>query len=377
MSFEDEDGRARRFTWRTIETWRLRFRQHGVEGMQTKPRADKGQLRKVDLENVQEAIDQVLPAFHGLARHPTHIYRACIERGLLRREQIAPNTFCRIVKQYEMLKPAAEATNKRRLAFAKRYANEMWQADTLYGPPVRDRGKPKPTYLICFLDDASRVAVHGEFFFHENAEALLRAFRLAFYKRGLPEQIYVDNGSIYCSKEIVTVCARLGIVLSHTPVRDGASKGKIERFFGHVRSAFLSRALDLSSLEALNRQFAAWVEEQYNCQPHSTLGMKPIDRFGLDLSRIRRLQPNQANDELFFLEIERKVRKDNTFSLNAIRYEAPRDLRQKTVQVRYDRNRRDKIVVHYKDERLGEARPLDPTSNDRFARRAAQGGLPR
>ena len=366
MTFEDEEGRPHRFTWRTIETWRARFRKHGVEGMLTKPRSDKGTRRKVDLEKVQEAIDQVLPAFRGKTLYKTHIYRACIQRGLLRRDQIAPNTFCRIVNQCEMLKPPAQANNKRRLAFAKRYANEMWQADTLHGPHVRDGEKPRPTFLICFIDDASRVIPHGEFFFHENVEALLRTFRLAFYKRGLPEQIYVDNGSIYCSKEIVTVCARLGIVLSHTPVRDGASKGKIERFFGHVRTAFLSRELDLSSLAALNRQFIAWVEEHYNCQPHSTLGMKPIDRFGLDLSRIRRLPPNQANDELFFVQIDRKVRKDNTFSLHNIRYEAPRDLRARTVQVRYDRNRRDKIIIHYKDERLGQARPLDPAANDRF-----------
>ncbi len=36
---------------------------------------------------------------------------------------------------------------------------------------------------------------------------------------------------------------------------------------------FLSRDLDLSSLEALNRQFIGWVEEHYNAQPHSILGM--------------------------------------------------------------------------------------------------------
>jgi hypothetical protein len=42
------------------------------------------------------------------------------------------------------------------------------------------------------------------------------------------------------------------------------AKGKIERYFRTVRDQFLSRELDLSSLEALNRQFTQWVEEQYN-----------------------------------------------------------------------------------------------------------------
>jgi putative transposase len=376
MRFEDEEGRLHRFTWRTIETWRTRFRKHGPEGMIARPRSDKGKTRKVNLEQIQEAIDQVLPEFRGKTHYKSHVYRACVEKGLLRREEIAPNTFSRIVNRHEMLKPRDRAESKLRLAFAKRHANEMWQADTMYGPHVKDpAGKPRQSYLVCFLDDASRVACHGEFFFNDNVEALLQTFRIAFYKRGLPEQIYVDNGAAYGSKEIVTVCARLGIVLSHAPVRDGAAKGKIEKFFRYVRSGFLSRNLDLTSLETLNRRFAVWVEEDYNCRPHATLGMKPIDRFGLDLDRIRRLAPNQANDELFFIEVERKVRKDNTFSLDNVRYEAPRDLRRRKAQVRYDRRKKDKIVVHYQGERIGLARPLDPVANDRAPRKRDKGGM--
>ena len=76
---------------------------------------------------------------------------------------------------------------------------------------------------------------------------------------------------------------------------------------------FLSRSLDLTSLEALNRQFIAWVEENYNAQTHSVLGMPPLDRFALDRSRVRFLPPNEANDELFYVEEERHVRTDNTF----------------------------------------------------------------
>ena len=34
----------------------------------------------------------------------------------------------------DKLKPQAQSENKQRLAFAKAHANEMWPADTLYGP---------------------------------------------------------------------------------------------------------------------------------------------------------------------------------------------------------------------------------------------------
>jgi len=87
---------------------------------------------------------------------------------------------------------------------------------------------------------------------------MIKALRSAFYKRGLPEQLYVDNGSIYCSQEITLICARVGCILRHTAVRDAAAKGKIERFFRRVRDQFLIRNLDLSSIDVLNGQFNHW-----------------------------------------------------------------------------------------------------------------------
>jgi hypothetical protein len=68
-------------------------------------------------------------SFHG-PHNIQAFYRACSEKGLLERDRIAPNTFRRVVKQHELLKPDAEVQSKRRLAFAKAHANELWQADT-------------------------------------------------------------------------------------------------------------------------------------------------------------------------------------------------------------------------------------------------------
>jgi len=55
MTFTDEEGCPRQFTWRTIQTWYSRYKQHGVTVMQNKPRSDKGKVRKVPLEDVAEA----------------------------------------------------------------------------------------------------------------------------------------------------------------------------------------------------------------------------------------------------------------------------------------------------------------------------------
>ena len=189
---------------------------------------------------------------------------------------------------------------------------------------------------------------------------MVNTIKSAFYKRGIPEQLYVDNGSIYTCAEITLICARIGCILRHAPLRDGAAKGKIERFFRTVRDKFLARNLRLSSLKELNRQFTQWVEDEYNNVVHSAIGMKPIDRFGIDLDRIRYLQPDRFNDELFYAESTRTVKKDNTFSFKSKRYEAPADLREKKITIRFDRNNENsRIIVYYKNNRVGEAKPLN------------------
>ena len=149
-------------------------------------------------------------------------------------------------------------------------------------------------------------------------------------------------------------------------MRDAAAKGKIERFFRTVREQFLCRQLDLSNLAALNAQFTRWVEDEYHDTVHSTLGVKPVDRFALDIARIKYLAPGQANDELFYSEATRTVKADNTFSFGGRRYEAPRDVRSREILVRHDPNDAEApLVVYLGADRLGEAQALNPIHNDR------------
>jgi hypothetical protein len=228
-TFTDEDGNPRKFTFRTISTWYYRYKSKGITGVNKSVRRDKGLPRKMTPEELLEAINQVLPMFRATGKHfnKSDIYRICIEKGLVRRGELSPTNFYRFIRKYELLKDNIEH-NKKRLAFSMQYANQLWQADTMYGPYVKDeKGKSIQTKLIAFLDDASRVICHGEFFFNENTNALITAIKKAFYKRGIPEQLYVDNGSIYTSVEITLICARVGCILRHAPVRDGAAKGKI------------------------------------------------------------------------------------------------------------------------------------------------------
>lgn len=87
--------------------------------------------------------------------------------------------------------------------------------------------------------------------------------------------------------------------------------------------------------------------------------MRPLDRFNLDQARIHYIRDDQFSEEIFFIQEQRKVSKTNVFSINASRFEAPVDLRGKTIQVRYCRTRKDRFIVYYNDKRMGDATTLD------------------
>jgi transposase InsO family protein len=361
-------GCTYQFTWRTISTWLYRHNKHGMTTLENKTRSDKDCYRKIQMNQLAEAIHEVFPA---LAQNKVGIipksvlYRAMLQRGLFTRSQLAPTTFYRMVRDNNLLDQ--QVADKQRLSFAMQFANQLWQADTMYGPAIKQAdGQWKKTFLIAFIDDASRVITHAEFFYRDNTENMVMAFRSALYKRGKPERLYFDNGSNYSSKEILQACVRLDIHLSHAPVRDGAAKGKIERFFRGFRDRFLTLHPAFASLEELNRLTHEWVEGEYNSKFHSGIQMIPVDRFNLDRNRIKFLTDDAYSAEVFFVEESRKVSKTNVFSINSQRYECPVDLREKIVQVRYDRMRRDRFVVYFDGHRMGCASVLDLYANARL-----------
>jgi transposase InsO family protein len=376
-SFSDVlSGTQHQFTWRTISTWLYRHKISGITTLENKTRSDKNAYRKVQVNQLAEALHEVLPSLstNKVGVIPKSVlYRVLLQRGLFVRSQLAPTTFYRMVRTHQLLDDTS--VQKHRLSFATQFANQLWQADTLYGPSIKQLdGQWKKTFLIAFIDDASRVITHAEFFYRDNTANMVNAFRSALYKRGKPERLYFDNGSNYTSKEILQACVRLDIHLSHAPIRDGAAKGKIERFFRGFRDRFLTLHASFASLEELNRLTHQWVEEEYNAKFHSGIQMAPLDRFNLDRNRVRFLSDDAFSAEVFFVEEERKVSKTNVFSILSQRYECPVDLREKSIQVRFDRMRSDRFVVYFAGQRMGEATPLDLYANARLRMPEITGG---
>ena len=80
LTFTDEEGNPYKFTWRTIQTWLYRYKNHGITGVTNQTRSDKGKPRKVTPEELMEAINAAKPHF----RNNFWLFLPLLEGGPLR-----------------------------------------------------------------------------------------------------------------------------------------------------------------------------------------------------------------------------------------------------------------------------------------------------
>ena len=361
-------SRRTRVAAETLREWLKRYRRGGFEALLPKPRTDRGKPRRLP-----DAVAEALIAIKE--QHPALSIRLVIERARARAQipadvPLPVSTVHRLLSREGLIGKKTDApTGADRRRFAFEYAGALWMSDVMHGVSVADgKGRRRKTYLIAFLDDATRVIPYAAFAFAENTAAFLPVFKQALIRRGLPERLYVDNGANYRSRHLALVCAKLGVALIHSRPHQPQGRGKIERWFRSVRAQLLTRlsAEDTASLEALNRRLWAFVEGEYHHTPHRGLdGTTPLEQWALVGDRVNYPTPTLALDELFLFEAKRRVMNDRTVSLNGRLYEVDAVLVGETVTLRYDPAvppSRALAVVH-QGQPAGQATPLDAYAN--------------
>jgi len=244
----------------------------------------------------------------------------------------------------------------------------------MHGPKVLVDGKLRKTYLVSFMDDASRLITHSAFCPAETALEVEGVLKQALLKRGVPTRLVIDNGSAYRAATLQAVCARLEIRLIYCRPYVPEAKGKLERYHRTLRADFLNE-LDMDrvrDIHDLNARLWAWLEELYHKEPHSGLdGLTPLERYRKDLIQIRPLGPFASRlDELFLHRHDRLVRKDGTVSYLGERFEVPYELIGKKVKLVVDPHREKVIGVESENgDSLGKAILLDPLANCHRKRR--------
>lgn len=363
----------------TLRDWLRDYRAGGFDALKPKRRIDAGHPRALDPALVERLL-QVKEA------EPDRSIRRIIEvvrkEGLLPGDQPLPiSTVHRLFKQQGLMSRTGEGASgedRRRFAFAR--AGQLWMSDVMHGPSVSgdDRRKRK-TYLIAFLDDATRVIPHAAFAFAENTRAFLPIFKQALIRRGLPQRLFVDNGANYRSHQFALICARLGVALIHARPFQPQGKGKIERFFRTCRAQLIAELSDqdTASLQALNRRLAVWVEGEYHQQPHRGLDQQtPLERWAQTADGLRYPEPGMDLDDLFLFEEQRKVQNDRTVSLHGQVYEVDASLVGQRVTLRYDPSQPEApLQVIHNGQFIEQARRVDLYANCFVKRHRRTGAL--
>lgn len=97
------------------------------------------------------------------------------------------STVQRFVSQSKLSKKLLEPKDRR--AFEMEYPNDCWQSDISTGPYLYLDNRKVKTYIVAFLDDASRLITHIECFTQDNLLSVLSAFKKAVGKRGIPKKL--------------------------------------------------------------------------------------------------------------------------------------------------------------------------------------------
>lgn len=358
------DGREARYSPGTYACWESDYRKGGFDALIPKERADKGRSRKLDSEAMAK-IYELHERYPKLSA--TGIRNRMIADGLINAADVSVTTFQRFIKKNN-LKGASAPGQKDRRAFEEEFSTGMFQADTLYGPYINEDGSQRRAYCIMILDDKSRLIVGGRFFYQDNSVNFQKVLHDAVATYGIPGKLYVDNGSPYKNEQLSLICGQLGTVLIHTPVRDGASKGKVERNFRTLRSKFLN-AIDtsgLKSIDELNLMLADYIRS-HNTSVHSATGMTPYSRYMEDLSHIRMPNGREWLDDCFLHRVKRRVRNDSTVMIDKEFYDVPMEFIRSTVEVRYRPGEPDSAFILDNGRRFPIS-PTDKAANSKIKR---------
>ncbi|GAC1345532.1 MAG: DDE-type integrase/transposase/recombinase [Candidatus Dormibacteria bacterium] len=353
----DPSGRLVRVSRDTLDRWIRAWRAGGFDALVPRPRQPGPRLPA-----------EVLETAVALKRENPERTATQVRRILRAQIGWAPGE--RTLQRHFADDPAllAPATPGSEIVFGRFEAarpNELWVGDALHGPHLGGR----KTYLFAFLDDHARLVVGHRWGYAEDTVRLAAALRPALAARGVPEAIYVDNGSAFVDAWLLRGCAKLGIKLVHSTPGRPQGRGKIERFFRTVRDQFLVEITGtpgpdgngeggrhlVTDLVELNRSFVAWVETVYHPRTHSETGQAPIKRWST--GGPFPLPAPAALAEAFLWEEVRAVTKTATVSLQANTYQVDPALVGRRVELVFDPFDLTKVAVRYRGQPAGQAIP--------------------
>lgn len=329
----------------TLDEWIRAWRAGGFEALKPKPRALSPKVPD-DVLHLAEALKREDPT-----RTAAHVRELlALSCGWAPNERTIQRHFRRIGLTRGALAGGARAFGR----FEATRPNELWVGDALHGPVVAGH----KAILFAFLDDHARLVTGHRWGTAEDTLRAEAALRRGLVSRGVPEAVYLDNGSPFVSAQLLRACASLRVRLIHSRPHRPEGRGKIERFFRTVRDQFLVEVAHTSveDIAHLNALFSAWVETVYHRNVHSETGQVPLERFVAGASGLRYASPEELHEAFLWSE-HRTVTKTATVSLHSNTYEVDAALAGRKVELVFDPFDLTRIEVRWSGRPMGIAVP--------------------
>jgi len=345
---------------RTLRRYVAVYNEKGLAGLMPNERSDAGKTSAIP-ENVLNTAKEL--KFELPERSVKSIIKimeseGVIEKGSVKLSTLSHNLLAQGYNTKMLRKEMGKQAAKR---FVRKGRNSLWQTDFKHGPFILgEDGKQRRTYLAVFIDDATRLICHSQFYDNHRVPVLEDCLRKAIIKFGKPDSIFCDNGKEFVSRWMTVGCCQLGIRHLRAKPYSPQSRGKCEKFNGRVNE-FIREVKLLKpqvNLSTLNKLYWAWLEESYQNEVHSSLnGKTPMEAYNSDMKRVTFPSVEQCN-AAFLHEETRTVDKTGCFSLGGITFESDVLLIGKKVDIRFDPFDLSVVEVWYAGKKQLLAKPL-------------------
>ena len=217
-----------------------RFREGGYEATQPRSRAPK----RIPHRTPDELEDEIVALRKELAELGLDAGAATIHYHLSKRHTVVPSvsTIWRVLRRRGFVTPQPHKRPRSSwIRFEAQLPNECWQSDVTHWR----LGDGTQVEIVNFIDDHSRLAVAARVLATATAPQVLKVFRTAGERWGLPAALLTDNGCVYTTwhrggpNVMQTELLALGIEFRHSRPYHPQTCGKVERFHQTMK-AFLA-----------------------------------------------------------------------------------------------------------------------------------------
>jgi putative transposase len=278
----------------TLHGWSKRFKEGGLERLQSKSRRPNYTPKKTS----QWVIDKIV----SIKKDKAEMGVQAMSEHLKRFEavDISARTIGKVFKQQKLVdgdagyyqnSVVAKGDNGKKWEkqleaelgewerFSRENPGDLWQMDIM-GFYIRDAHK---VYLISALDDCSRMIVNWGLFKQQTADNVLEVLRGSLIKHGVPQEILTDQGAQFKHWSGITQFEKLlkKLKINHIKARSHHPQtcGKIEAFHKTIHRELIDKEFFISQEQAIEK-ISRFVEHYNYGRPHSSLdGYTPSDRY--------------------------------------------------------------------------------------------------